>query len=538
MKQAAFALMLAVMFAVISGYAEGPGAQAVEDALSLDEAIAASSADIRGKLPPGTRVAVVAFESPHPNLSDYIMRELAGALADGGLEVADRNNLPFVYKELDYQMSGFLSDGNAIGIGKFLGARYVITGELTDMGRRCRYLLNGIDVAGAVRESSISLAVRGDRDFQDIVAALRDSAPLVPGHEGEPVSAGNFLDLGIARASRGEYDKAVADFSRAIGLEPGMRAAWMLRGRALVAGASRVSGAGENLDGFATMFFIDGTVSADKKAVYDKAIEDFTRAIALDPDDKKAWGERGRAYAHKEDYDTAIADYCQAIKLDPEYAAAYNARGGAYHLKKDHERAIADYDQAIRLNPEYADAYNARGVVRYATGDYDNAIADYGQAIRLNPEDTMAYSNRGGAYVATGDYDNAIADCGQAIRLDPQNVLAYGNRGGAHFAKGDYDAAIADCGQAIRLDPQNAAAYRNRGRAYFAKEDYDTAIADFGQAVKLDPQNAASYYDLGVVYYYKGDYARARADWEQALRMDPGNGYVRHGLEILRQAGY
>jgi hypothetical protein len=60
------------------------------------------------------------------------MEELTGALVDRGMEVADRQNLEFVYKELNFQMSGEVSDEEVVSIGKFLGADMVITGSLRD----------------------------------------------------------------------------------------------------------------------------------------------------------------------------------------------------------------------------------------------------------------------------------------------------------------------------------------------------------------------------------------------------------------------
>jgi hypothetical protein len=98
------------------------------------------------------------------------MDELTGALVDGGLEVTDRRNLEFVYKELGFQMSGDVSDETAVSIGKFLGALYVITGQLVKAGNSRRYRLSGINVETAMQESSTRLSVRDDQDYS---AALR-----------------------------------------------------------------------------------------------------------------------------------------------------------------------------------------------------------------------------------------------------------------------------------------------------------------------------------------------------------------------------
>jgi len=57
--------------------------------LSLTDAIEQSAQKITEELPSNSRVAIVAFESPNDNLSDYIMEELTGALFDRGIEVAE-----------------------------------------------------------------------------------------------------------------------------------------------------------------------------------------------------------------------------------------------------------------------------------------------------------------------------------------------------------------------------------------------------------------------------------------------------------------
>ena len=98
------------------------------------------------------------------------------------------------------------------------------------------------------------------------------------------------------------------------------------------------------------------------RANYDKAIADYTEAIRLDPKFAEAYYNRGVAYENKGEYDKAIADYTEAIRLDPKYAEAYNSRGFAYGNKGEHDKAIADYTEAIRLDPKYANAYYNRGV--------------------------------------------------------------------------------------------------------------------------------------------------------------------------------
>jgi Flp pilus assembly protein TadD len=161
-----------------------------------------------------------------------------------------------------------------------------------------------------------------------------------------------------------------------------------------------------------------------------------------------AYTHRGLAYSAASDNERAMQDYAKAILLDPNYAPAYNDLGVAYKDKGDYERAIENYTQAIRLNPRYAKAFGNRGIAHKNKGDNGSAIEDYTQAITLNPKFAMAYNNRGVAYNGLGDHDRAIEDLTEAIILNPEYAMAYFNRGLAYKAKGDNGSALADFNKA------------------------------------------------------------------------------------------
>ncbi|MDR2951825.1 MAG: tetratricopeptide repeat protein [Treponema sp.] len=184
---------------------------------------------------------------------------------------------------------------------------------------------------------------------------------------------------------------------------------------------------------------------------YDSAIADYTKAIRIDPDDAVAYYSRGFAYRMKGDYDSAIADYTNAIRIDPNDAVAYRWRSNAYEMKGDYDSTIADYTNAIRIDPDDAVAYRLRGDAYRKKGDYDSAIADYAKAIRINPDIADAYLGRGVAYREEGDYDSAIADYTEAIRIDLDDADAYYLRGDAYKMKGDYKHSEKDFTKAIEL---------------------------------------------------------------------------------------
>lgn len=160
---------------------------------------------------------------------------------------------------------------------------------------------------------------------------------------------------------------------------------------------------------------------------YDKAIADYTRAIEINPGDADAYFGRGQVYYEQGHYDRAVVDYTKSIELNPEDADAYYNRGLAYAHQQIYDKAIADFTRAIELNPKDAEAYSNRGAVYFSQGLLDESIADLTKAIELNPEDAKAYFNRGNAYCQQGAYDKGIADYVKAIELNPEFAVAYFN---------------------------------------------------------------------------------------------------------------
>ncbi|NEQ40612.1 MAG: 1-deoxy-D-xylulose-5-phosphate reductoisomerase [Okeania sp. SIO3I5] len=86
---------------------------------------------------------------------------------------------------------------------------------------------------------------------------------------------------------------------------------------------------------------------------YQSALAEFDRAIDIDPNHIDAYIHRGDVKDKLEDYEGAIADYNQVINRDSTHPKAYYRRGNVLRKAGDNWGAIADYNQAIRLNPNY-----------------------------------------------------------------------------------------------------------------------------------------------------------------------------------------
>jgi len=131
---------------------------------------------------------------------------------------------------------------------------------------------------------------------------------------------------------------------------------------------------------------VNGGIEKGKEGDLDGAIADFTRAIQLNPKDDAPYYNRAQAKWLKKDTAGAIADYTRAIELGSTNPATYNNRGNARAENNDRDGAIADYTRAIELKPNYARAYYNRAMVKKEKGDATGAAADFKTAEKLDPE--------------------------------------------------------------------------------------------------------------------------------------------------------
>jgi len=385
-------------------------------------------------LPPGARVAVMPFDAENRNLSFFLMEELSLGLGRLGIEVVDRRNLGFVFREQGVQV---VNDESLQSIGNILGAEHVITGRMWNIGSERRLSATVTNMKTSQRSSVLydDLPNDGELLIRNPPAHGTDEIEQV-----QPLTAGAFLDRGLLFLRLGDFETAIPAFTDALDLRPDFSQAYFWRGRA----HHRMQD-----------FDHEIVPGIDRGADFESALADYNQTIRLDPEN--IWAYISRSLLHQEtgNFALAMGDRSQAIRLDPNNALAYVNSGTLHNAMGNHTQAIADFDKALHIDPNYAAAYYNRGFTHKAMGNHALAIADLTEAIRLNPHYAVAYNNRGAAHNAMGNHALAIADLTEAIRLDPNFAAAHINRGAAHNARGNLNRAIADFETALRIEPNN-----------------------------------------------------------------------------------
>ncbi len=82
----------------------------------------------------------------------------------------------------------------------------------------------------------------------------------------------------------------------------------------------------------------------------------------------------------------ALEDFNRAIKIDPQLAGGYLGRANTLNTMGRYEESIEDYDTVLEIDPKLANAYINRGSAYSHLGEYEKAIADYEKGLGLDPK--------------------------------------------------------------------------------------------------------------------------------------------------------
>ena len=119
----------------------------------------------------------------------------------------------------------------------------------------------------------------------------------------------------------------------------------------------------------------------------------------------------------------AIEDYSKAIELNPEDAVSYYYRGGVYLVNRKTRRALSDFNMAIKLNPKFDNAYVSKGNIYFSRRNFSKAIENNEKALDLNPDNAVAkrlqlfYAERQNATIRTSLPDYVTAAPGYLREL-------------------------------------------------------------------------------------------------------------------------
>lgn len=263
--------------------------------------------------------------------------------------------------------------------------------------------LPGVDLAGVaadlMRQNRLAEAERLFRTLADQ----------------DPRNADALHALGLIAHRMGRGDQAVELLTRALRAAPGSPAILCNR----------------------------GLVQASRER-FKEALADYDRALALNPLFAEAAFNRANALGRMGRLPLALQAYDKAISIDPGRAPWRAARAELLLRMERQEEAVTGFRDAVGLDPGLAAAHAQLGDLLLRRGELDAAAEALSQALALNPADAVSAFNLGNAHRRLGRIEAAVESFGRAVEIDPVLAMAHQNRAVCRMLLGDWAGGFAE----------------------------------------------------------------------------------------------
>jgi len=318
-----------------------------------------------------------------------------------------------------------------------------------------------------------------------------------------------------------------------------------------------------------------GRDHADKGGQFGLAIEEFEKAIQLDPTIAEVYCELGAAYRGKGMQDEAekyyeksltlesshhtrgvaclclgmiymghrgefarAEEFCkEAASLLPDMAAAHFWLAEVYGKRGKLDLATNEYKRAIELDPDSAGSYKGMGLVYTKHGKIEDAIKYYREAIERDKYDPDSYYNIALCYLRLRKkvkgqqlmetykrmkaYQDKIKEYSEAYGKDPGNLKLRVESAQLHAKHGNFKAVSKEYERIIYIVPDFALAYNNLGLACLQIDDFDRAERAFRKTLELNPEAATAYLGLGQLYDRQEKFDLAEKQYQKAIQLAP-----------------
>jgi tetratricopeptide (TPR) repeat protein len=257
-----------------------------------------------------------------------------------------------------------------------------------------------------------------------------------------------------------------------------------------------------------------------------EALNDYLRAIEIDPANVDALIKCGNIYQSEKNYEAALASYRQVAKVAPTIPHGYGLQGDVYFELEKFEDAEREYHRTISLAPEDIRGYYAIGDLYLALARHQAAAKAFEHALKINPNDARSHYGLGLAYEGQGQYQKALQHYQQVATLERDTDRGLTKCGDMYLALNESNRALKAFQQVQRLSPKSAIGFRRSGDVFRSRGDFKAALKMYNEALHRDPRDADTHYGLAVVYDAENKSDEALKHYDAVLELMPQNSSV------------
>lgn len=250
------------------------------------------------------------------------------------------------------------------------------------------------------------------------------------------------------------------------------------------------------------------------------AIVRLRSILSTDPNILDAWIMLGNEYFRHSQFALALEQYKRALQLNPDYDLATVNLASAYRALGDYQAATLGYVRYLQKDPKNAWVRYQLGELYVDLNQLDKAEAEFQQALSDDTRVASARNALGVVAFKRGDLPKAETQIRAALAQKPDVRLAHFNLALLAEQRRDYGAAIAEYQTEIDTQPGAYKAAFNLGKLYEQTGNTAAQEAAFRKAIELNPRFAEGYLFLAKLYL------------DQGRRLDDALGLARRGLSL------
>jgi tetratricopeptide (TPR) repeat protein len=369
-----------------------------------------------------------------------------------------------------------------------------------------------LDSENGEAQYQLGLALARAGRKEEAAAALQKGRTLVAASDRDQRLA---LDLAEGRAAlgRGEHDRAVDRFQRAVRLAPDSPQAKAQLATALAAKGDAGRPAPAAPAPSASAPSTPGTDDPERVAALETYIRDgrFAEAepaladyVAAHPASSWGWYALGYSRFAQQKIGEAIKALAKSLELDIANAEAHKILGRTLMIIGRFEAARLEFEMGLRYKPDSAELHYNLGKLHSIEDNWPAARQSLEAALKIDPGYLEGIEALGFALEALGDDAGAVARYEQAVAL---NAARKGSFAAAHVSLSAFynrtdkpDRALEYAKEAVALDPKSDRGWFQKARADERQGHLEDAVAALNQAIALNPRASSYYYVLAGVY--------------------------------------
>ncbi|MGQ9630968.1 MAG: tetratricopeptide repeat protein [bacterium] len=352
----------------------------------------------------------------------------------------------------------------------------------------------------------------------------------------------------------GRYEEAASELEKAIAENPNAALAyrWLVKTYGAMGRGEEILDRFRELSranpGSATYHYALGA-ALHQMQMYDEALEEFKKALELDPNLVEAHNDLADTYSFGKNMPgEAVAEYERALKLRPDFWVTYNNLGVTYEKLDRYDEALRELKRSLELKPGSKLVQN--NLQRLET------ILKNREAVEKNPGDLEARMNLARAYEGAGKFEDAIREYREAISLNAEYELAYLQLGFLHYRLNELSKAqpllkrafelnpfnedtksllnLTEAKLTLETTPQDPKAQFQAGEGFLYFEQYEDAIAAFREYLRLKPKyTAIAHRNIGIALLRSGAVEEAAEAFQRSLE-DFEDSDTRNWLRIAK----